>query len=198
MDDRTSENIKSDVRKNYGAVARGDKRSCCESTSSCCSGSDEKDQARVNEFITTYASDPQNVAKKLGYPPLGYDFDANEKGKLVVNDKEKNLVRLIFETYKKEASYMRVANTLNKKGFKPKSYVTKSGNKRGGRKFSNTSIQTILRNPVYIGQIEYDGNLYNGKHPAIVGKGLFKQIQSIIDRNSCSNRNIKVSPSRAL
>jgi SAM-dependent methyltransferase len=65
MDNKTSENIKADVRNNYGAIAKGDKKSCCES--SYCCGTETGEQGRVKEFITTYASDPGIVAKRLGY-----------------------------------------------------------------------------------------------------------------------------------
>jgi SAM-dependent methyltransferase len=65
MHDDKSESIKADVRKNYGAVARGAKQSCCDA--SCCCGSSPDSGAALNEYITTYASDPDSVAKKLGY-----------------------------------------------------------------------------------------------------------------------------------
>jgi len=64
MDEKTSENIKENVRKNYGEVAKGASQCCC--GPSCC-GSDAGEQQKVNEFITTYASDPDSVARKLGY-----------------------------------------------------------------------------------------------------------------------------------
>lgn len=63
MATRTSEEIKSDVRKNYGAVATG-KKKCCGSS---CSDPDPVEQKNVNRFLTTYASDPESVAKTLGY-----------------------------------------------------------------------------------------------------------------------------------
>jgi len=128
-----------------------------------------------------------------GHPPLGYDFDPDEKGKLIVNMNEAKLVRLIFETYAKEASYIKTANIINKKGFRSKSYRTKEGKIRGGGKFKNTSIQTILNNVVYRGKTEYGKNVFEGNHEAIIPERLFKQVHNVIDRNTNRKRSIKVN-----
>lgn len=128
-----------------------------------------------------------------GHPPLGYDFVPTEKGKLVVNLNEAKLVKLIFETYAKEASYMTTANIINKKGFRSKTYITKDGTKRGGGKFTNTSIQTILNNVVYRGKIGYKKNVYDGRHEAIINEQLFNQAHNVIGRNTDRKRSIKVS-----
>lgn len=65
MKSKTANEIRRDVRKNYGAVARGGTKSCC-GPSSCC-GADAAEQEQVNAFIVSKSSDPRSVAKKLGY-----------------------------------------------------------------------------------------------------------------------------------
>jgi arsenite methyltransferase len=67
MSEKSSEEIKADIRKNYGAVARGGAGGggCC-APSSCC-GAAEGDQQAVNDFIVTYSSNPESMARKLGY-----------------------------------------------------------------------------------------------------------------------------------
>lgn len=62
----TPEEIKNNVKQNYGAVARGDAGGCGCCGPSCC-GPDDAEQQQVSAFLTTYASDPQSVAKKIGY-----------------------------------------------------------------------------------------------------------------------------------
>lgn len=56
-----SEKIKEQVKRSYGAVARGDTGGCGCGASGCCSGSD------AGEMLTTYASNPGAVAREIGY-----------------------------------------------------------------------------------------------------------------------------------
>jgi len=96
-----------------------------------------------------------------GYPPLDYDLN---KGQLVVNPKEAEIVRTIFQKYLEFASYHKIAEYLNSKGYKTKEFKSRRGKKRGGREFIDTYIQRVLKNPVYIGKIQYKGVIYEGKH----------------------------------
>lgn len=84
---------------------------------------------------------------------LGYDIvetpSINKKRKdthLVINEKEANLVRLIFSLYTTGNGYRSIANCINKKG-----YLTKKG-----KTFSLAAIKTIVTNPVYAGLIRYN------------------------------------------
>ncbi len=65
MDDNASERIKTNVKENYGSIAKGEKKSCCGPTKCC--GSDTGEQERVNKFLFAKSSDPGNLAKKFGY-----------------------------------------------------------------------------------------------------------------------------------
>jgi len=64
MKEQTPQEIKDNVKQNYGAVARGGQKSCC--GPSCC-GAGDADSQQVSAFLTSYADDPQSVAKKIGY-----------------------------------------------------------------------------------------------------------------------------------
>ncbi|WP_270603221.1 recombinase family protein, partial [Clostridium perfringens] len=66
--------------------------------------------------------------------------------KLVINEKEAETVKLIFNEYSNGNGYKAITNKLNKLGYK-----TKKGNN-----FSVGSIKDILTNPVYIGKIRYN------------------------------------------
>lgn len=127
-----------------------------------------------------------------GHPPLGYDFDPNEKGHLIVNKDEAPIVKLTFETYIKEASMMAVARILNEKGFRTKSYVTKKGKLRGGKEFDNNAIFWILHNVVYIGKINLKGELFQGNHNPLIQPKTFNKVQDIIKQNSNRNRSIRI------
>jgi len=121
-------------------------------------------------------------------PPLGYDLN---KGQLVVNPKEAEIVRTIFQKYLEFASYHKVAEYLNNKGYKTKEFKSRRGKKQGGREFIDTYIQRVLKNPVYIGKIQYKGVTYKGKHTPIVDEGTFNLIQEIISKNAKKAGSIK-------
>ncbi len=114
---------------------------------------------------------------------LGYDIDPDNPGILKVNEEEKKLVMLIFETYVKEKSFMRVANIINAKGYRTKSYTSRRGQVHGGTKFIDTHVSRVLQNPYYIGKVVHKGNCYDGKHKPIVPEELFEKVQRIIQSN---------------
>ena len=86
-----------------------------------------------------------------GIPPFGYKA-LNKK--LVPDEKESKIVKLIFETYVETGSVAEVYNTLKEKNIL----------NRHGKTFTKSSIKNILSNPVYIGKLKYAGKIYNGLH----------------------------------
>lgn len=74
-----------------------------------------------------------------GTPPLGYD--KGEDRKYVINEKEADIVKIIFEMYINGYSYNKIIEHLNGKGLK-----TKNGNS-----FGKNSIYSILANEKYSG-----------------------------------------------
>lgn len=78
-----------------------------------------------------------------GSPPLGYDVVDK---KLVINEYEAEIVRLIFEMYANRHTYNDMAKELNARG-----YTTKSGNE-----FSVSSFNSILTQRKYIGEYSYN------------------------------------------
>lgn len=123
-----------------------------------------------------------------GYPPLGYDLN---DGHLVVNPKEAEIVRAIFQKYLEVASYHKVAEYLNSKGYKTKEFESRRGKKQGGNDFIDTHIARVLKNAVYIGKLQYNGVLYQGKHTPLIDEDTFNLIQDIISQNSKRAGSIK-------
>jgi DNA invertase Pin-like site-specific DNA recombinase len=68
---------------------------------------------------------------KNGGQTLGYDIDPDNPGVPTVNEAEKQLVRLIFETYVKVKGLRRTAEEINRKGYRSKSYVSRRGKSCG-------------------------------------------------------------------
>ncbi len=131
----------------------------------------ELDQERSKDFILARAK------KGLwcgGIPPLGYDW---KDKKLVVNDEEAIIVRLIFDLYLRHKSVIPVIEELNKLGFRRKSFKTADGRIMGG-----ASIIRILKRKVYIGIItntrtEQD---FPGQHKPIIANDVFEKAQELL------------------
>ncbi len=123
-----------------------------------------------------------------GYPPLGYDV---KEGVLVPNTEEAEVVREIFETYINTGSLSETAKILNNKGYRTKKWTTKQGKIMGGNRFNKNNISRILKDPVYIGKIKYEGQIYDGVHPGIIDEEVFYYVQDMFSQNRSSNTGFR-------
>lgn len=80
-----------------------------------------------------------------GIPPLGYDLDRKTM-KLVVNSKEAEAVKLIFDLYVAGYGYNSIIKRLNEQGYRTKK----------DKYFGKGSIYEILRNEKYVGIYTYN------------------------------------------
>ena len=133
-----------------------------------------------------------------GCSPFGYK---RENKKLILNKKEAETVRLIFETYIETGSVNRVYDFLKDKNIK----------NRQGRPFYKTVLGFLLRNPVYAGKVKHNKEIYQGIHEPIISEKVFDMAQKIhkkknrkfrVYRNflfgglvNCKECNFKMSPS---
>ncbi len=103
------------------------------------------------------------TAKKV----LGYDI-VNKQ--LIINKKETNVVKFIFETYNKTHNYYQTAKICNLKGFKGKK----------GQEFHASSIKTIIQNQIYCGFNNFHNKeIKKGNHEAIITKYLYNKVNNI-------------------
>ncbi len=123
-----------------------------------------------------------------GYPVLGYDYNPETKS-LDVNSKEAKTVREMFETYLQTKSLSAAAKILNAKGCRLKEWVTKGGNKKGGRRFIKTNLSYLLRNPIYTGTVRHGDQLYDGEHDAILDEDIFNRVQRQLAKNGEKNKS---------
>ena len=84
-----------------------------------------------------------------GTPPLGYDV---RDRKLVVNETEAELVRLIFRQFLRVGSATKLAQELRRAGHTTKSWTTQDGKQRPGKPIDKGAIYKILNNRVYLGE----------------------------------------------
>ena len=99
-----------------------------------------------------------------GSPPYGYK---RENKRLVINQKEAEIIRLIFETYLETGSINMVYDFLREKNIK----------NRQGKIFSKAHLARILRNIAYTGKIKYANQIYQGIHQPIISEELFELAQ---------------------
>jgi site-specific DNA recombinase len=154
------------------------------------------------EIISERTKDKMGAARKKGrwvggIPILGYDLDRINH-KLVINPKETEIVREIFNTYIKEKSLLRTAVILNEKGYRRKTYIPPKGKTMGGQKFQTTTVQYIVKNITYTGKINYAGVIYPGLHEPIISEELFQKAQEILANNRVRGEKTKVSKNMAL
>ena len=109
----------------------------------------------------------------------GYDYILGS-GELVVNEIEKNIVNKIYDLYLDGLSMLKIARIFNKE---------KVPTKRGGL-WSQSTIKSILTNPLYIGKIRYGVSKKNknrsfsteGKQHAIIEKNKFYRVQQLMKK----------------
>lgn len=118
-------------------------------------------------------------------PSFGYNVQNN---KLVINDEQAKVVKMIFEQYALEhLPMMQIAKNVNNLGVR-----TKSNNK-----FENRTIYYILNNVTYIGKLRYtqgrkstydfdDPNslIVNGNHEPIIDINLWNLAQNELTKNN--------------
>jgi len=90
-----------------------------------------------------------------GFIPFGYKA---ENKKLAINNNEAKIVQSIYEMYISAISITKISHETN---------------------LSKSKIFTMLRNPIYLGKIKYDGKLLQGNHESIISQELFDLAQEI-------------------
>ncbi len=130
-----------------------------------------------------------------GIPPLGYDVADR---KLVVNETEANLVRLIFSRFLQLGSATELARELRKAGHSTKSWVTQDGRHRPGKPIDKGAIYKILGNRIYLGEAVHKGTCHPGEHAAIVEQGIWDKVHTILASNARRRSNLSRAQTPAL
>lgn len=130
----------------------------------------------------------------MGGPvPLGYDV---RDRKLVVNEKEADLVRHIMRRYVALSSLRELADELNRDGYKTKIQQRTSGPHKGGCVFRRGTLFYLLSNRTYLGEIVHKGEGFVGEHPAIVDQDLWDAVRAaMLERTSGSSKRRGEHPS---
>lgn len=108
-----------------------------------------------------------------GNVALGYDLGER---RLVVNEAEAETVRFIFRLYLELGAISAVAHELDRSGIRSKRCTSRSGNVRGGVRFTCGAVSHILKNRIYLGEAVHKGVAHQGEHEGIVDAELFAAV----------------------
>lgn len=115
-----------------------------------------------------------------GHVPFGYRAEGR---RLLVEDSEAEIVRLIFERYLAIGSLPVLQRELRERGISTRSRTLASGKDIGGVPFTNGPLSHVLRNRVYLGEINHKGQSHKGDHEAIVAPEVFAAVQEKLTAN---------------
>ena len=144
-------------------------------------GESEKTSARVK---TAHAQITQDGHFRGGTIPFGYGLEhrgrmnkkGNPLGDLVIDERESEVVKIIFDRYVNHGyGTLRICNYLAEHGM----------HKRDGGRFTNTTIQNILKRPIYYGVLS-SGGVQSDVIPElqIISKDVFDRVQEILTERS--------------
>ena len=105
-------------------------------------------------------------------PPIGYKTIGEKGRKIHIVDENKSpYARRMFELYASgQHSLKSLVELLYREGLRNES----------GRKILKSRIAELLSDPFYYGSMVWKGVIYPAKHPALISKELFDQVQSLM------------------
>ncbi|MBM3815309.1 MAG: recombinase family protein [Acidimicrobiia bacterium] len=140
------------------------------------------------EMISERTRDKMSAARRKGrwiggHIPLGYDL-AEKGGALVVNTDEATRVREIFHVYLEHGSLIPTVRDLNNRGWRLKQWATRRGTPTGGREFTKNRLYNLLTNMVYVGKVDFGGQVYEGEHEGIIDPAVWQSVQDRLRHNA--------------
>ena len=118
----------------------------------------------------------------LGKAPLGYlntteIFDGRKVNTVIVDPERAPFITLAFTLYASgEYTMDEIVDELSVRGLTTRPTVS-----RPPGPVSTSKMSRLLRDPYYLGQITYQGETYDGRHPALVNRELFDRVQAMLE-----------------
>ncbi len=128
-----------------------------------------------------------------GVLPLGYDL---KDRKLVTIPEEAAIVRLIFERYLALGSMLALLADLRERGIRTRVRKLSTGRVIGGVFFTKGPLAHLLKNRMYLGELNHRGQSYPAEHAPIVDREIFAAVQARLAQNLAAYRRTR-SPSNA-
>jgi site-specific DNA recombinase len=129
-----------------------------------------------------------------GVVPLGYRV---KDKKLLVDEAEAETVRHIFDRYLALGSLPKLIRDLDESGIRSRRRTLATGRVIGGVPLTLGPLGYLLRNRMYLGEINHRGKSYPGEHPPILTQAIFDAVQAKLEENM-QPRHQKRAASEAL
>ncbi len=108
-----------------------------------------------------------------GYTPVGYDYI---DGELIINDFEAMQIREIHKLYQEGKAFHAIDKIFADRG-----YTQKHG------KWHTKRIKDTMLNELYIGKIQWNGQVYEGTHEPIIDNSTFSKSLALYKSKDYSN-----------
>ena len=109
--------------------------------------------------------------------------------KLVIAEREAEIVRAIFRRYTELGSVRLLKDELEARGIKSKSWTSAAGRLIGDKPFSRGALYLMLQNRLYRGEIVHKGQSHPGEHPAIIDPPLWDAVQGQLGSNTAERNS---------
>ena len=123
-----------------------------------------------------------------GNVPLGYEPDGRT---LRINPDEAEIIRKVYNLYDDWGAMNMVREAAARLDLRSKSRHAPDGCLRGGNLMSRGQLHHILTNPIYAGRIRHKGQVFEGKHPAIIDPALWDALQERMSGGAAKARRSK-------
>ena len=116
-----------------------------------------------------------------GTVPHGYRV---EDRKLLIDPKEAEEMRYIFNRYLELKSVSALVDDLARKGIRTRTRYRKTGSSIGNVCFGKGPLGFLLKNPVFTGKIRHKDTVYEGEHDPIIDQDIFDCVQTMLASNN--------------
>lgn len=113
---------------------------------------------------------------KLGYLNVRKSFDGHLVNTIDVDPERAPLIQWAFEMYAGgNYSLVRLRDELEVRGL-----TTRATRTRSEQPLSLSTLAAILTDPYYTGVVTYKGDIYEGRHPALISVELFQAVEVVM------------------
>lgn len=126
---------------------------------------------------------------RIGYLNTRMEFEGRLVNAVALDPKRADLVKKAWELYATgEYSIDRLEATMADLGLTARA----SGRFPVEKPISDSTWHRILRDPYYAGFVVYKGDLYPGRHEALISQELFDQVQDVLNARSAPGQRDRV------
>ena len=139
-----------------------------------------------------------NLAEKakkggtIGRTPIGYlnvkeTIDGREISTVIVDPVRAPFIQLAFRLYVEGKTIAAIAEILADRGM-----LTRPTKRYPAGALSDCQLHRLLHDPYYTGMVRYKGDLYPGRHEAIISQKLFDEVQALLDSRGVTTSRYRV------